>query len=104
MQRMMAAIPDADVIVTNPTHFAVAIKYTPGQDAAPKVVAKGVDFVAFKIKEIAEENDVPIVENKPLARTLYKIVPLEGFIPAELYVAVAELLAYVFQQNKESKF
>ena len=102
-QRMMSSIPTADVIVTNPTHYAVALKYDLNEGMAPKVVAKGVDFLAHKIKEIAKSNDVPIVENKPLARTLYKIVPLEGLIPAELYVAVAEVLAYVYKANKDRK-
>ncbi|MDD3150107.1 MAG: flagellar biosynthesis protein FlhB [Candidatus Gastranaerophilales bacterium] len=102
-QRMMSAVPKADVVVTNPTHYAVALKYDQDKAVAPQVVAKGVDFIAHKIKEIAEFNNIPIVENKPLARTLYKIVPLEGFIPAELYVAVAEVLAYVYQTNKNRR-
>jgi flagellar biosynthetic protein FlhB len=103
MQRMMGAIPTADVIITNPTHYAVALRYDTGIAPAPQVVAKGVDFIAFKIKEIAKNNNIPIVENKPLARTLYKIVPLDGLIPAELYVAVAEVLAYVFKTNNKGK-
>jgi len=97
MQRMMGAIPKAHVVVTNPTHYAVALKYDPEVAPAPQVVAKGVDFVAFRIKEAAKHHNVPIIENKPLARTLYKIVPLDGLIPAELYVAVAEVLAYVYK-------
>jgi len=100
MQRMMSAIPKADVVVTNPTHYAVAIRYDTKVAPAPQVVAKGVDYVAFKIKEIAQNNNIPIIENKPLARTLYKVVPLEGLIPAELYVAVAEVLAYVFKARR----
>jgi len=100
MQRMMSTVPSADVIVTNPTHYAIALRYDTSKAPAPQVVAKGVDFVAFKIREIAENNKIPIVENKPLARTLYKIVPLEGMVPAELYVAVAEVLAYVYKTNK----
>lgn len=103
MQRMMGSVPSADVIVTNPTHYAVAIRYDTTKAPAPQVVAKGVDFVAFKIREIAENNKIPIIENKPLARTLYKIVPLEGMVPAELYVAVAEVLAYVYKTNKNRK-
>lgn len=99
-QRMMTQIPTANVIVTNPTHYAVAIRYDVLKAPAPQVVAKGVDFMAFKIKEIAENNKIPIIENKPLARTLYKIVPLDGIIPAELYVAVAEVLAYVYNKTK----
>ena len=99
-QRMMSSVPTADVIVTNPTHYAIALRYDTSKAPAPQVVAKGVDFIAFKIREIAENNNIPVVENKPLARTLYKIVPLEGMVPAELYVAVAEVLAYVYKLNK----
>lgn len=102
-QRMMSAVPTADVIITNPTHYAVALRYDTSKAPAPQVVAKGMDFVAFKIREIAENNNIAIVENKPLARTLYKIVPLEGLVPAELYVAVAEVLAYVYKTNKGRK-
>lgn len=97
---MMSAIPTADVVVTNPTHYAVALKYDKLKQAAPVVVAKGVDFLAFKIREIAQENNIPIVENKPLARSLYKLVPVDSVIPADLYVAVAEVLAYVYNRNK----
>ncbi|OGI22984.1 MAG: flagellar biosynthesis protein FlhB [Candidatus Melainabacteria bacterium RIFOXYA12_FULL_32_12] len=100
MQRMMSAVPTADVVVTNPTHYAVVLRYDTQIAPTPQVVAKGVDFVAFKIKEIAKHNNIPIIENKPLARTLYKIVPLDGLIPAELYVAVAEVLAFVYKTNK----
>ena len=103
MQRMMSAIPQADVVVTNPTHYAVALRYDTSKAPAPQVVAKGVDFVAFKIREVAENNNIPIVENKPLARTLYKLVPIEGLIPAELYVAVAEVLAYVYRTNQNRR-
>ena len=99
-QRMMSAVPSADVIVTNPTHYAVALRYDTSKSPAPQVVAKGVDYIAFKIREVAENNNIPIVENKPLARTLYEIVPLDGVIPAELYVAVAEVLAYVYRSGK----
>lgn len=99
-QRMMSAIPKADVVVTNPTHYAVAIKYDKSAAPAPVVVAKGVDFVAFKIREIAQQNNVPIVENKPLAQALYKLVPIDGIIPSDMFVAVAEVLAYVYNKNK----
>jgi len=99
-QRMMSAVPSADVIVTNPTHYAVALRYDTSKAPAPQVVAKGVDYIAFKIREIAEYNNIPIVENRPLARTLYKIVPIEGLVPAELYVAVAEVLAYIYRTGK----
>lgn len=99
-QRMMSKIPRADVVVTNPTHYAVALQYDRKESPAPKVVAKGVDFVAFKIKEIAMNNNVPIVENPPLARALYKLVPIDGIIPSEMFVAVAEVLAYVYNKDK----
>lgn len=99
-QKMMSSVPEADVVVTNPTHFAVAIKYDRARASAPMVVAKGVDYMAFKIREIAQNNKVPIVENKPLARSLYKLVPIDGIIPPDLYVAVAEVLAYVYNKNK----
>ncbi len=96
-QRMMSAIPEADVVITNPTHFAVALSYKSGQGQAPVVVAKGADFLAGRIKEIAKEHQVEIVENKPLARMLYYNVDVGAEIPPELYQAVAEVLAYVYQ-------
>lgn len=96
MARMMQEVPKADVIVTNPTHFAVALKYEKTM-VAPLVVAKGQDLVARRIKELAKENNVPIVENKPLARALYAAVEVGGSVPAELYQAVAEVLAYVYR-------
>lgn len=98
-QKMMSAVPQADVVVANPTHYSVAIKYDKSKAPAPMVVAKGVDFMAFKIREIARANDVPIVVNKPLARALYKLVKVDSVIPADLYVAVAEILAYVYKKN-----
>lgn len=102
-RRMMAAIPEADVVITNPTHFAVALSYRSGEGQAPIVVAKGADFLAGRIKDIAKESHVEIVENKPLARMLYYNVELGAEIPPELYQAVAEVLAYVYQlQNKVS--
>ena len=102
MGRMMAEVPKADVIITNPSHFAVAIQYDTEQGDAPKVVAKGKDLIARNIRKIAEENEVPIVENKPLARALYAEVELGQFIPEELYHAVAEVLAYVYKLKKSS--
>ena len=96
----MAAIPKSDVVVVNPTHYAVAIRYNKDEAPAPLVVAKGIDFMAFKIREIAKNNNVPIVENPPLARALYKLVKVDSIIPAELYVAVAEILAFVYNKNK----
>ena len=96
IRRMMQQIPKADVIITNPTHFAVAIQYDPEKDSAPMVIAKGQDYVALRIKEIARENKVEIVENKPLARALYAQVEIGEAIPEEFYQAVAEVLAYVY--------
>ena len=96
-QKMMSSIKEADVVVVNPTHYAVAIKYDPMTTPVPEVVAKGVDFLAFKIREVAKNNNIPIVENRPLAQSLYKLVPIGGIIPQELYVAVAEVLKFVYQ-------
>lgn len=96
MQRMMQEVPNADVVITNPTHFAIALRYEKGM-SSPMVIAKGKDYVAKKIKEIAKENKVVIVENKPLARALYKMVNIGESIPEELYKAVAEVLAYVYR-------
>src|SRR5215469_443123 len=96
-KRMMAAVPSAAVVVTNPTHYAVALKYELGAKGAPKVVAKGADFLAQRIREIARENDVPLVENPPLARALYANVELDHEIPPEHYRAVAEVINYVFR-------
>ncbi len=95
-RRMMQALPQADVVITNPTHYAVAIKYDADEADAPIVIAKGADYLAQKIKEIAKENDVEIVENKPLARMLYANVEVGELVPPELYKAVAEVLAYVY--------
>ena len=95
-RRMMQAIPEADVVITNPTHYAVAIKYEPSLRDAPYVVAKGEAYLAQKIKEIAKENGVEIVENKPVARALYHNVEIGESVPPELYQAVAEILAFVY--------
>lgn len=95
-RRMMQSVPEADVVITNPTHYAVAIKYDADAYAAPMVVAKGEDFLAQKIKEVAREHQVEIVENKPLARMLYANVEIGELIPPELYQAVAEVLAMVY--------
>ncbi|MCX7708911.1 MAG: flagellar biosynthesis protein FlhB [Clostridia bacterium] len=96
MRRMLADVPKADVVITNPTHFAVAIQYDSEVSSAPTVIAKGQDFVAQRIKEVAKENKVEIVENKPLARSLYDAVDIGEAIPPELYQAVAEVLAFVY--------
>jgi flagellar biosynthesis protein FlhB len=99
-RRMMAAVPTADVIVTNPTHYAVALKYDPNAMAAPRLVAKGTDLVALKIREIAEEADVPIVENPPVARALFATVEIDQEIPSDQYRAVAEIISFVFKLKR----
>lgn len=99
-RRMMQEVPKADVVITNPTHFAVALKYDTAKSTAPIVVAKGKDLIAQRIKEIARENNVPTVENVQLARALYASVDIGDEIPAELYQAVAEILAYVYRLSK----
>jgi flagellar biosynthetic protein FlhB len=96
-KRMMQDVPKADVIVTNPTHIAVALKYDAEKMAAPRVVAKGADLVAQRIKEVARKNGIPLVENVPLARALHKSVKVGGSVPRSLYQAVAEVLAYVYR-------
>lgn len=102
-RRMMQAVPEADVVITNPTHFAVALKYEQNKGKAPVVIAKGEDYLAAKIKEAARENNIEIVENKPLARMLYYNVELDEEIPPELYQAVAEVLAFVYNiKNKRT--
>jgi flagellar biosynthetic protein FlhB len=93
-KRMMAAVPNASVIITNPTHYSVALSYDRGM-SAPVCVAKGVDNIAFKIREIAKKNDIPIIENVPLARALYATVDIDDEIPVEHYHAVAEIIGYV---------
>ncbi|SAK39539.1 flagellar biosynthesis protein FlhB [Caballeronia fortuita] len=99
-RRMMQAIPTADVIVTNPTHFAVALKYADGEMRAPKVVAKGVNLVAARIRELGRENNVPLLEAPPLARALYHNVEINREIPGALYGAVAQVLAWVYQLKR----
>ncbi|RDD60846.1 flagellar biosynthesis protein FlhB [Ferruginivarius sediminum] len=96
-KRMMSAVPEADVVVANPTHYALALTYRHGEMAAPKVVAKGTDLVAQRIREIAEENDVPVVENPPLARALHASVEIDQEIPPEHFKAVAEIIGYVMR-------
>ena len=96
-RRMMQDIPKADVVITNPTHYAVAINYDPEVSDAPIVLAKGADYIAQKIKEVAKEHHVEIVENKPLARMLYANVEIGEAVPPELYQAVAEVLAFVYK-------
>ena len=97
MRRMMKSVPDADVVITNPTTLAVAVKYDAKRMFAPQIVAKGAKLIAEKIKDVARENHVPVVENKPLAQTLFKSTEIGDFVPSDLYKAVAEVLAYVYK-------
>ncbi len=102
--RMMHDIPKADVVITNPTHFAVALKYEMTKDSAPKVVAKGVDALAQKIKEEAAKNNIPLYEDRELARALYKYCDIGDYVPEKLFKAVAQVLAYIYQlKNKKKK-
>jgi flagellar biosynthetic protein FlhB len=103
MMRMMQNVPEADVVITNPTHFAVALSYKEKDAEAPKVVAKGKDLVAQRIKEIAREHGVEIVENKELAQTIFRYCELGDMIPVSLYQAVAEILAHVFKMKNKDK-
>jgi len=100
-KRMMAEVPNADVIITNPTHYAVAVKYDEQKSHAPIVIAKGMDNIALQIKKIARENSVHIVQNPPLARSLYSEVDIDKPIPEALFGAVAEVLAYVYKMNRK---
>lgn len=103
MQRMMQEVPKADVIITNPTHFAVALKYDAKEMAAPRVIAKGTDYVAQRMKEIGKEHGIVLMENKPLARALHSQVEIGQGIPADLFQAVAEVLAYVYKLKGKAK-
>ena len=100
-QRMMEEVPKSDVVITNPTHYAVALEYDMATMPAPKVTAKGVDTVALRIKSVAEENDVPIVENPPLARALFASTEIDQTIPTEHFKAVAEVINYVMQLKNQ---
>lgn len=102
MHRMSREVPKADAVITNPTHFAIAIRYDQNSMAAPRVVAKGADLLARRIREIAMENDVPIIEKPSLARALYKSVEIGQEVPAEFYKAIAEVLAFVYRMNNRS--
>jgi flagellar biosynthetic protein FlhB len=97
MQRLRTDVPRADVVVTNPTHLAIAIKYDPETMRAPRVVAKGADHLALVIRQIALQHAIPLVEKKPLAQALYKGVEVGQEVPPELYQAIAEILAYVYE-------
>ncbi|MCL2078484.1 MAG: flagellar biosynthesis protein FlhB [Oscillospiraceae bacterium] len=97
--RMMSRVPDADVVITNPTHYAVALKYEEGVSSAPMVIAKGQDYIALKIREVAAENGIEIVENAPLAQSLYALCEIDDEIPEDLYQAVADILVFVYRQK-----
>jgi flagellar biosynthetic protein FlhB len=98
-QRMMASVPDADVVITNPTHYAVALKYDKDNSSAPQVVAKGIDFLAIKIKDIARESKIPIIEDPALARAIYDQVEVDQEIPEVFYKAIAEIFTYIYNLN-----
>ncbi|MBI1779369.1 MAG: flagellar biosynthesis protein FlhB [Proteobacteria bacterium] len=100
--RMMQAVPKADVVITNPTHYAVALEYKPDKMDAPKLTAKGADLIAKRIREVAEENGVPVVENPPIARALYASVEIDQEIPPEHYKAVAEIISYVYKLKRKT--
>ena len=102
-RRMMAEVPKADIIVTNPTHFAVALKYSDKEMRAPRVIAKGTDLVAMRIRALAEEHKIPVLEAPPLTRALYRHTQLGAEIPVDLYAAVAEVLAWAYQLHRQSK-
>lgn len=101
-RRMIAAVPRASVVIANPTHYAIALKYVRGEDAAPVVLAKGKDLIALKIREIAEQHNVPVVENKPLARSLYDAAEVERMIPAEFFRPVAEIVYYLHTRGQNA--
>jgi len=102
-QRMMQEVPKADVVITNPTHYSIALKYNPEETTAPIVIAKGIDEVALRIREIAKENKIVLYEDKPLARALYDIVEIDEMIPTEYFKAVAEVISYVFKLKGKIK-
>ncbi len=102
-KRMMSEVPEADVVITNPSHYAIAMKYDNKVDNAPKVIAKGIDFIALKIKDIARQNDIPIIENPALARSIYAQIEIEEEIPSEFYRALAEIFSYVYELKKKRR-
>ena len=100
-QRMMSSVPEADVVITNPTHYAVALKYDNKVNSAPKIVAKGIDFLAIKIKDIAKDHNIPIIENPSLARSLYDQIEIDREIPGEFYKAMAEIFSYIYELKRK---
>lgn len=100
-KRMMSSVPDADVVITNPTHYAVALKYDNKLDGAPKIIAKGINFLALKIRDVAKENKIPIIENPALARSLYDQIDIDREIPSEFYKAMAEIFSYVYELKRK---
>ncbi|MDD3055863.1 MAG: flagellar biosynthesis protein FlhB [Aliarcobacter sp.] len=100
-QRMMSSVPEADVVITNPTHYAVALKYDNKVNTAPKIVAKGIDFLAIKIKDIAKDHNIPIIENPSLARSLYDQIEIDREIPGEFYKAMAEIFSYIYELKRK---
>ena len=102
-RRMMDKVPEADIVITNPQHYAVALRYNSAQDEAPVLVAKGQNLVALKIREIAESHDIEVLQAPPLARAVYYATRINQQIPAGLYLAVAQALAYVYQMNQYKK-
>jgi flagellar biosynthetic protein FlhB len=102
-QRMMQAVPKADVVITNPTHYSIALKYNPDESPAPIVVAKGIDEIALRIREVAKEHNVVLYENRPLARSLWDTVEIDQMVPEELFKAVAEVISFVYQKQGKLK-
>lgn len=102
-KRMMSSVPEADVVITNPTHYAVALKYDSKVNSAPKLVAKGIDFMALKIRDIAKENNIPIIENPSLARALHAQMEIDQEIPSEFYKALAEIFSYIYELKKNKR-
>ena len=98
-KRMIAAVPRATFVVTNPTHYAIALRYVKEEGGAPMVIAKGQDLIALKIREIATQHSIPIIEDKLLARSLYKVVEVDKMIPPEFYKAIAEIVFFLFQRR-----
>lgn len=102
-RRMIQDVAGADVVITNPTHYAVAIRYDTSKEQAPRIVAKGVDFLALRIKKVAYENNVVVYENPPLARELYKVCDINDLIPREMFKAVAEVLGFIYNTNNKNR-